>query len=242
MLTVMSFNTQHCLNYLTQQIDYDVMAEVMRTCGAEIVGLQEMRDEGDCLDFEPQARILAEKLGYSYYSFAKAIDVGGNTYNRPYGNALISKYPILSAETVAIPVPEVRAYEETLYAYEDRCLLKATVEVNGEVLTVLVSHFGLYPDESERAVNTVLANLSPAKTVVMGDFNLQPDDALLLPIREKLFDTAELFEEPKFSHPSDAPTIKIDYIFTTRDINVLEADIPAIVASDHRPYTAVIEW
>ena len=43
------------------------------------------------------------------------------------------------------------------------------------------------------------------------------------------------------SWPVDEPTMKIDYIFTSRDLNVLSADIPADVVSDHRPYVAEIE-
>ena len=75
----------------------------------------------------------------------------------------------------------------------------------------------------------------------MGDFNVEPNDPLLLPIREKMYDTSELFSAPKLSFPSDEPKIKIDYIFVSRDIEVLSADIPLIVASDHRPHVAEIK-
>ena len=54
-------------------------------------------------------------------------------------------------------------------------------------------------------------------------------------------DTADAFSELLVSFPSDKPNRKIDYIFVTPDITVLEADIPAIVAADHRPHTATIE-
>ena len=45
-IRVMSFNTQHCLNYKTQQIDFDIMADTTKKAGGEIVGLQEMRGKG----------------------------------------------------------------------------------------------------------------------------------------------------------------------------------------------------
>ena len=35
---------------------------------------------------------------------------------------------------------------------------------------------------------------------------------------------------------------KIDYIFVSRDAEVLEADIPVVVASDHRPHTAIVNF
>ena len=38
-MKVMSFNTQHCLNYLERKIDFQVMADAINRCGADIVGL-----------------------------------------------------------------------------------------------------------------------------------------------------------------------------------------------------------
>ena len=108
-------------------------------------------------------------------------------------------------------------------------------------LNVLVTHFGLNPDEQQNAVNTVIANLPGEKCVLMGDFNMRPENERLIPLYERLFDTAERFDEPKLSFPSDNPKGKIDYIFTTKDVQVLSADIPTIISSDHRPHIATIE-
>ena len=232
-LTVMSFNTQHCFNYVTKQIEFDCFVDAIHNCGADIIGLQEMRDLGPDPDYTAQVKILAEKLGYHYY-FAKAIDFYGRS---PYGNGLLSRYPILSAETVLIPDPSVKVYSGY---YETRCILKAKIDIPGG-LNIIATHFGLNPDEQVSAVQTIIANLPEERGVLMGDFNLRPNDRILKPIQERLFDTASLFTEEKVSFPSDAPDRKIDYIFTTNDLKVLEADIPALVVSDHRPHTAVIE-
>jgi len=232
-IKIMSYNTQHCLNYVTREIDFDIMVDTIKKCGADIIGLQEMRDESEAADYDAQAKIMAEKLGFHYY-FAEAIRFSGKN---PYGNALISRYPIKKAETILIPDPEIKKYDGY---YETRCLLKAEIEVGGG-LNVLVSHFGLNPDEHENAVKTVIQNLPEGKTVLMGDFNMQPDNELLNPIREKLYDTADKFETELFSFPSDVPDRKIDYIFTSNDLKVIDADIPALVSSDHRPHLAKID-
>lgn len=42
-IRLMSFNTQHCLHYITRQIDFDAFAEGMRKHNADIIGLNEMR-------------------------------------------------------------------------------------------------------------------------------------------------------------------------------------------------------
>jgi endonuclease/exonuclease/phosphatase family metal-dependent hydrolase len=229
-MKLMSFNTQHCLNYLEKRVDYEIMARAIGTVGADIVGLNEMRDTGSHPRYTAQVKTLAKLTGLENHYFAKAIDFDGN----PYGNGLISRFSIVSAETIKIPDPEPKKYDGY---YESRCVLKAKLD-NG--LTVLAVHFGLNPDEQENAVHTILPLLEKEKCILMGDFNVVPDDKILLPIRERMVDTAEFFDAPKLSFPSDNPTIKIDYIFVSKDIQVVEADIPAIVAADHRPHTATV--
>ena len=107
-MKIMTFNTQHCLNYLEQRIDFDVMANAILTCDPDIVGLNEMRGKGDDPEYTEQVKILAEKTGMPYYYFAPAISFEGGG---PYGNGFLSKIPILSAETVIIPDPDPRRHE-----------------------------------------------------------------------------------------------------------------------------------
>jgi endonuclease/exonuclease/phosphatase family metal-dependent hydrolase len=232
-IKIMSYNTQHCLNFLTQKIDFDLIANTIKNCGADIIGLQEIRGEGPREDYVDQIKVLSEKTGFYYY-FAEAIKVDDTN---PYGNAILSKYPITSAETIAIPDPEVKKYKD---GYETRCILKAKIDV-ADGLNIIVSHFGLNKDEQKNAVTTVLENLPDEKCVLMGDFNMKPKNRILKPIKEKLFDTAEMFECKKLSYPSDKPRVKIDYIFVSKDLCVSSADIPEIISSDHRPYISTVE-
>jgi endonuclease/exonuclease/phosphatase family metal-dependent hydrolase len=233
-MKIMTFNTQHCRNYIEDKIDFELMASVIRNCGAEIVSLNEMYCKGDVPNFIDQVGMLSSLTGLDHYKFAKAIDVGGK--NAPYGNGLLSKYPIVASETIPVPDPEVRVEG---HRYETRCLLKAKLSCG---LTVMVIHFGLNPNEQINAVKIVVDNLEGEKCILMGDFNVTPDDPVLLPIRERMRDAAELFDCEKLSYPSDEPDRKIDYIFATPDVEFVSADIPVIVASDHRPHTAEIEF
>lgn len=229
----MSFNTQHCLNYREKKIDFDVMARAITTCGADVVGLNEMRGCGPREDYEDQVRILSEKTGLKHFYFAQAIRVNGEN---PYGNGILSRYPIKTVGTVHIPDPDPKKDGRH---YEHRCILRAVLE-NG--VTVLVTHFGLNPDEQKNAVATVLEQIPERACVLMGDFNVTPEDPVLAPIRARLNDTADLFSEPLLSFPSDNPTKKIDYIFTSTDVAVTDADIPPVVASDHRPHLATLRF
>ncbi len=231
-MKIMSFNTQHCLNYLEQKIDFEIMADTIKKCNPDIIGLNEIRGEcAQAADYADQTAILSRLTGIQNYYFAEAIKFGGI---KPYGNAMLSKLPVISAETIIIPDPNPKKYDGY---YETRCVLKAKLE--GDI-TVLITHMGLNPDEQENAVQTIIENIAPQKCILMGDFNMQPDNPLLIPIRKRMVDTAKYFTEPKLSFPSDKPEIKIDYIFVSPDVEVIEADIPAIVAADHRPHTAKI--
>lgn len=230
-MKVMSFNTQHCNNYRTQTIDFDVMAKTILAFDPDMVGLNEMRGAGADPAYTAQAEKLAELTGMPYFHFAPAIQLAEG----PYGNAFLSKVPIKSVETVMIP--DIEDKSDAPY-FETRCILKAAL-ANG--LTVLVTHMGLSDGEQHSAVGTVLKTLTDEKCILMGDFNTTPDDQKLAPLYEKMQDTAVCFDAPKLSFPSDNPDRKIDYIFVSKDIKVLSADIPAVVASDHRPYVAELE-
>ncbi|MBR2499076.1 MAG: endonuclease/exonuclease/phosphatase family protein [Clostridia bacterium] len=245
-MKVMTFNVQHLLGHMDREkwVPKDIAAQIiepelyinsLKEIGADVVGLQEMRNQSETSDktqYFDQTKVLADGAGYKYYYFAEAIKFGGIN---PYGNAIISKIPIVKAETIIIPDPVVQKYNGY---YETRCVLKAQL-ING--YTILVSHIGLNPDEHENAVKTILENLPKEKGVLMGDFNMQSNDELLKPFFEKLNDTTNLIVGNKNTFPSDSPNIKIDYIFTTKDVVVEEAKIPNIVVSDHLPYIAKIK-
>lgn len=231
-MKLMVYNTQHCQNYLTRKIDFPLIASIIKDSGADFVGLNEIRGDGPGSEYTDQTEILSNLSGYEHKFFGDAICVKDQGL---YGNAFLSKIPFVSAEKIMVeepPLPHAPGYER-------RCLIKAKLE-NG--ITVLVIHFGLNRNEREMAVKTVLENIEDEKCVLMGDFNLTPDDELLNPIKEKMVDTALFFKEPLLSFPSDNPNIKIDYIFVSKDLEVKTADIPAIIGADHRPYIVEINY
>ena len=221
-------------------IDLSLTVKAIQTCGAEIIALNEVRDVAPGLSdpcFTPQVQEIAEGLGYSYYHFGRAIDIAGKGL---YGNGLVSKYPILSVETIPVPDPAVK--DEPTW-YESRCVIKAVIDVNGQPLTVMVTHMGLASSEAKNAVQTVLAQVQPdMPTILMGDFNLTPDSPILQPLRSVFTDAGALLAPgADLTYPSDAPDTKIDYIMAAGPVSFVKAEIPALVVSDHRAHTAVIE-
>lgn len=236
-LKIMTFNTQHCLNFITRKIDFDVMANAIKEVDPDIVGLQEMRGAGFLPDYRDQVGILSYRLGMNG-AFGEAIKFGGVN---PYGVGILSRFPIKSSETFGIPDPNPKKFNG---AYETRTLFRNVVELPGEkTLDVFVSHFGLNPDEHENAVETVIKHIPESRAVFMGDLNMTPDNPILSPIFEKLNDTAGAAKKGADlrTFTSNAPSRKIDYIFTTKDIKTLNSCVPEIIASDHRPFVCEIE-
>ena len=62
-MKIMTFNTQHCLNFLEQKIDFDLMAKTITDLKADIVGLNEMYNGGEG-DFLMQTAELSYRPGF----------------------------------------------------------------------------------------------------------------------------------------------------------------------------------
>jgi len=236
-ITVMTYNIQHGHIHLSDpgRIDLTGTAAVIRDCGADIIGLNEVRGLGEHPDYTAQVEQMAAYLGFHCF-FGRSIYVGGHN---PYGNAVLSRWPIAEAKVHHIPDPAASLRGR---GFEHRSILRAVVELpEGGELAVFSSHFGLTPEEQRNAV-TLASALTAAERlpfVLMGDFNVTPDDPVLAPLDESLTVTHG-FLEGQFSHPSHAPKDRIDYIYASPGMNVLDAKILPVMPSDHRPVVAEI--
>lgn len=229
----MSYNIQTCHDFYSREINVPGIAEVIRRMNADVIGLNEVRDEGPAEDYFSMAGQLAEELNMQFY-FARAVTFKSG----PYGNAILSRYPLSGLETHAIE----NAPKETCTRYfEPRCVLKAHLDA-GRGADILVSHFGLNVSEQELAVKKVLElkDRLAGPVVMMGDLNAQPHDAVLQPLFEAFSDTAAAAQEKLLTFPSDHPSIKIDYIFLSGGLSAEHVEVPPIIASDHLPYIADI--
>ncbi len=220
-MKIMTFNILHCMNYRTKKICFEDFAEEILAYNADFVGLNEVRGKGFIKDYTAQAQKLGALTGMSHY-FGKAINVLGVA---PYGNAFLSKYPVISAETIKIPDPSPKKGSEM---YESRAVIKAVIDA-GEKYTFIVTHMGLNLDERENAVKTILSVAPEERCIIMGDFNCTPESAELKPIFEKY----SCSDTETLTFPSDNPRIKIDYIFTSKDIEIIDRGTTTDVVSDH---------
>ena len=217
-------------------------AEAIKEMGLDICALNEVRDipgtDGEH-KWNQTGKAIAEQLGYNYV-FGKAIDVPGGGY----GNALVTRYPILNVRTVPMRIaPENRDPNSVARWYEDRVLMIVDLDVEGKTVTVMVTHFGLNDDEHVLAVKIVRQEAEKINNpiIFMGDLNITEDTRHYAALCEFLTDSIAVAQGEVKSFPADAPDRRIDFLFTKGDIKAIDACVPEIVVSDHRPYIATVE-
>ena len=241
-LLIGSYNILHGRDYpyylqtKEERIDLAQTASAIRDLKLDICGLNEVRNQENVAGLCHQAKEIARELGY-YYAFGKAINHRGGEY----GNALVSRYPILSTKVIPIVVPAEERIEGQ--AYEDRALLCAEILVDGQKITVLVSHFGLNADEMEKAVAVVRDVAAGCDTplMLMGDLNFKPDSPFYDALCGIFRDTAAIGEDPFHTFPSQKPDRKIDYVFISDAWETVDAYVPNVQYSDHRPYVTELK-
>lgn len=222
----------------TSPYDLKQCIQVIQGVTPDILGLNEVdnhaeRTFGDC-----QTQLISDATGMNGF-FGKALNfpVGD------YGNAVLSRFPIVKTDVFPIPDPQIR--DECAY-YESRSVTRVKLDVMGQEVTVLQTHFGLAIAEQQNAQQTLLALLDQetGPVIVMGDFNIRPNNFLLNPLRERLIDTAVLrsdYFKTFPSYPTDYPDCKIDYVFVSKHFTPLHLEVIQTRASDHMPYMVELE-
>ena len=237
----MTFNIQHGHVHLSNpgRIDLSVMADVIRDADADIIGMNEVRGRGAHSDYTAQTEAMAAMLGYHGF-FGRSFYVGG--WN-PYGNAVLSRWPIIEAKVFRIPDPAAKADAPR---FEPRSILRAVIDLpDGGRFAVYASHFGLSHVEAEHAASLAAALTAEESLPFarMGDFNVTPDDPVLAPLDASLNETHSLLtSRGELSHPSHAPADLIDYIYTSKAVTVKDVHVHAVVASDHCPVVAELSF
>lgn len=251
-LRIMTYNIASCRNY--EQVDAkggalcskpERVADVIREISPDFCGLNEVShfDKNEKPE-DKQTDYLAKATGLnnSFFGYAKHITYANTALNKDYGNAVISKHPIISSEIIPIPDPEIK--DENAY-YETRSITKVKLDVAGGI-TVLQTHMGLANAESKNATLELckIIDNTEGPIVLMGDFNIRPSNPLIDILREKLFDTALIREDYFKTFPSydlKYTPCKIDYIFVSNHFKTLSLEVPQTSVSDHLPYFVEVE-
>ena len=223
---IMTYNIRHGLG-MDGVLDLERTARVIKAANADIVILNEV-DDGTARSFGVhQADSLGALLGL-FAVFGPSINYDGGQY----GNALLSRYPILDFHVVDLSTDSL---------LEGRSVLLSRVDFRDDTLTIMGTHLGLSPEERWEQVLGILEVLPEDNSVLLaGDFNFESSSEAYSLLTKSLRDgIAESTVEPRPTFPANNPDRRIDYIFIGESIEVEkrgEFQHPEIsTASDHQP-------
>ncbi len=191
--------------------------------GAEIVGLQEVDVGTARMNGMDTLAIIAEAGGYPYYGFSKALDLSGGGY----GTAILSRYPIESFASFALPRSgdtEPRAYGH------------AVINVDGVRIDLINTHTSYECVEARVPQFSVLAELcrNRSRLILTGDLNTEDEEELAV------FENLTTVNPKRFA--SFYPRrIAIDHIMLTDAFTCTDAQMPHLEMSDHYPIWADVE-
>jgi endonuclease/exonuclease/phosphatase family metal-dependent hydrolase len=208
------------------------MAQVIEAESPDIVALQEV-SRGWVVNGSVDMLVwLSQRLGMDY--------VWGPAADSVWGNAVLSRFPIIAFENHAMPNNDVIRL--------DRGFLTARVDLGGgEVLDVVSTHFHAGAADSALRIPQALAVLEvidPERTTVLiGDLNAPPGDPELLLLEQAGLQDAFVVAGATgegLTYRADRPRRRIDYVWLSPDLRARDFSTHPSLASDHLAVAATI--
>lgn len=224
------------------------IAKEIKKINPDIVYAQELieyRNKGSIIN---TAKILAKQLGFNYYSH-QAETWDNREDKESQGNAIYSKLPIKKSRFTYIQKPKHNPLDAR---HEGRVYVEIDVQVGDTILSLGTTHLS-YSHKfklnklRKKEIDNLLAIIKKKKRnyIFAGDLNSTPQSYTI----KKL----ESFENLKHAGPDYKENTwttkpfnyhgfiendlnwRLDYIFTTKDLNITKAKIIKTKLSDHLP-------
>jgi endonuclease/exonuclease/phosphatase family metal-dependent hydrolase len=231
---VMTYNLHNGFS-VRGHLNMEALARVIEDSNPDIVALQEVSRGWLVNGRVDMLTWLSQRLDMPY--------VFGPTTGPLWGNAILSRYRVVEFSQQQLP-----PYDLLL----SRGFISAQVDLgNGVEFQFIVTHYhhpattALEGDSDIRVLQSkAILDFWDGSTLtaVLGDFNGQVGDPEIEMLREGgLVDAAGVAEShPAPTWPSDSPRKRIDYIWVSPDLGVVEVNVPVSTASDHLPVVVVI--
>ncbi len=218
---VMTYNLHQGFD-VEGRLGMEALARVIEDTRAEVVALQEVSRGWYINGSLDMLTWLSKRLNMPY--------VFGPTADPLWGNAILSRYPIIEYGNVPLP-PDLPLRRGFLWARIDLG--------HGEEMLIIATHLHHVREEGHVRSLQVPVILEfwggRDRTVILGDMNAEPGAPEIALYRNAgLRDAfAEIGEGPGYTFPSTRPSIRIDYILVSPDLKVMDLVIPQSSASDH---------
>lgn len=237
-ITVMTYNVHAGFGTDGRQ-DLDALVATVAEADPDVLGVQEVTRGWLLGGGTDLVEVLSRRLGLRYFAYGPTVDPA-------WGNAILSRYPIVGGEQALLPA------EGTLV---QRGVVRADIDIGGEEpLSVAVTHLqhvndpARHDDDPEAdllpvhaaqldVVLDVAGGRRPA--VLAGDLNAQPGWEQIRQVRQAGFrDAWDAGRGPGLTAGAADPHSRIDWIFHSRGLDAATAEVIASQASDHFPVVA----
>lgn len=225
-------------------VDLPGVISLLKKENADIVALQEVKSNG-----ENQGKIIAKELGINFYDF-RVFTTDRHDPSFSLGNSLLSKSEFVSTESIFLS--DISDYQKD-WETEPRGLVKAEINPGGDNLTVSNVHLAYSKDFAPSGMRTkqvknLMNSVDPIRSILIGDFNSLPDSPEIKFIQTK-FENSDPNLNKKTWRVRDKedpdrklkPKHRIDYVFVSPDIKVIDFRVLGDYSSDHFPITATLE-
>jgi len=201
------------------------LADIIEMENPDIVALQEV-SRGWVIDGSfDMLEWLSRRLDLPY--------VWGPAADSVWGNAVLSRYAIINAETHPMPNNDELRLKRSFTSVE--------IDIGeGQSLMVIVTHLHNLADEGYRRERQVEAILefwaARSNTVILGDLNAKPGDPEIVLLGKAMLKDAFIDSGAVgagYTSESDNPRQRIDYIWISQDLEARDFSIPESRASDH---------
>lgn len=228
-LKIMTYNIRHGapIHKSNDDIQLKGIVEAINAQKPDLVALQEVDSMTERASVD-EAKELATLTGMHYF-FSKTINFQGGQY----GDAILSRFQILSTQHVELPMPNSSG--------EARALGIVTVEpFHGVKINFAVTHLDLKKENRIAEINQIIqiSKQSEHPFILAGDFNATPPSEEIKLLGSEF--TFACSTNCPFTFPSDNPRVTIDYIvLNPAAVKIFSVEsykaILDIGASDHLP-------
>ncbi|MDR3578118.1 MAG: endonuclease/exonuclease/phosphatase family protein [Anaerolineaceae bacterium] len=229
-----------------QSINLGEIPDFIKELDAHILCLQEMRGMGGPVSQNDVQKRLEDSLGMaSYCEIAQTWrSPEGETWQ---GNGIFSKYPIIEKSCRFLQQSQPRPSDAS---DEGRIYVEATINVNGQPLTVGTTHLSytkrFLTTQKKKAEVSHLLNILTEKNgnyILAGDFNSRPHSWTVKQISKTLKHCGPGLHENTWTvipfnyHGFTETQLKwrLDYVFASKTMLVSSARIIQTSLSDHLP-------
>ena len=215
--------------------DINNIANELKRINADIVCIQELSFVGDD---RTSVNVLNDVYPYVYYEIADTFLDG-----RSQCNAILSKYPFISKNKSYVQEPGL---DKNDYSKEGRIYLEVSVNVSDKVYNIGTTHLSYTHkfEETElkdKEVNKLIDIIKNKNSYIFtGDLNTIKTSKYISEISKYYnhHDTTNTWTTKPFLYngfEANELDYKLDYIFTSDDINVKNIEVINTEYSDHLP-------